>query len=519
MSRKKRTGRNRLRNVRSRHIRGASPLATAPVEPVFERLQQTAFSQPEVVRDIPELLRDESLPQLAVVRDESAMRAVLQGALFGAGTRYRVEECIIAHVRYRPHKRCLIAYLLEVRDTKKKRDILQRLSAKVLPSGLSQDMLREARRGALVASSFSDPVLHLPDLSTVVWLFPNDPRLHGLPALVDERRLEESVLANLAAKDCGPDWTVVNWHTEIAGYNPEHRCTLRAVVQVRHIVTGELRTRSYYGKAYPDDHTGRMTERRMKSLLEICSGPAAPFFVAQPLLYEEEWRILWQSGIVGTPLSELRAESSELLRLLKDAGRVVAALHSSNIECPETVQPESARERLARAGSTLSCVGYGSADLLERLIHTAPSLKTSLQGTVHRDLHLHNIISTGDGIALIDLDALGNGDPLEDLASFLAHVYSWSFLRGLDAARIEPAVRAIVRSYAKAAPWSIGEAELRWHLAAALVFQACHCITRPEERRLATLNDLLQVAEEVSNEGSRRSSRYSLIRPAGQNPV
>ncbi len=516
MSRKKRSGRTRPLNIRSRHTRRAVSLE---VGPGFERLMEIASSRVEAVRGIPGLLLDGSLPQLEAVCDESAMRAALQRALFGTGTRYRLEECIIARIRYRPHKRCLIAYFIEVRDTKKKQGILQRLSARVLPSGLSQHVFSEARRGALVATTLSDPVLHLPDLSTVIWLFPNDPRLVGLPALTDERRLGNSVLPTLAAKDCGPDWIVLNWHTEIVGYNPEHRCTLRAVVQLRHKVTHELCTRSYYGKAYPDARTGPMTERKMKTLLEICSGPSASFIVARPLLYEEEWRILWQTGIVGTPLSELGTGSSELLRLLRDAGRAIGALHSSNLECPESVRAESARERLARAGNTLSCVEYSSTGLVERLIKTAPSLKVSPRRTVHRDLHLHNLISTDDGIALIDLDALTNGDPLEDLASFSAHLYSWSFLRGLEAPQIEPAVRAAVRAYANAVPWRIGEAEFMWHLAAALVFQACHCVTRPEERRLATLNDLLHVAEEISNGGGQRQSRYLRISTARQNPT
>ncbi len=467
----------------------------------FDLLPSTTFSPPGVESGAPKLCRDAALPQLGIVRDVSLMRSVLQRALFGGVERYRIEDCAISHIRYRPGEGCLIAYRLNIRDPIMRQTLVQRLFARVVPSGLSQDLFAKALSRAVVATPLCDPVLHLPDLGTVIWLFPNDPKLDGLPALVDESLLADSVLPHLAAEDCGEDWTVSNWHTEIVSYVPEHRCTLRAVVQLRHRTRGEFRVRTYYGKVYPDD-TGWTTLRNMARLWKTCSGPSAPFRVARTLSYMERWRTLWQSGVAGMPLSALGAGSPELLRLLKGVGRAIGALHSSNLKCPWKIQPESPGELLRRAAEVLSRTEHNSAHLVERLISGARSLKASPRATVHRDLHTNNILSTDNGIALIDLDDLANGDPLEDLARFLAHLCSWSLKRGLDLPRIEPVVSTVVRGYINAVPWSITESQFRWHLAAALIYQeACRCITRPKARRLATLNSLIRLAEQVSKGG------------------
>ncbi len=466
-------------------------------------LQATAFSRPGGASYGPELPQDEALPQLGTVRDVSMMRSVLQRALFGGVERYRIEDCAITHIRYRPGEGCSIAYRLNIRDQVTRDTVVQRLFARVVPSGLSQELFIEASSRARVATPFGDPVLHLPDLGSVIWVFPNDPKLDGLPALVDESLLADSFLPHLAAEDCGPDWSVSNWHTEVVSYVPEHRCTLRAVVQLRHKTTGEFRARTYYGKAYPDD-TGWTTLRNMARLWKTCSGPFAPFRVARMLSYMERWRILWQSGVAGMPLSALGAGSPELLRLLKGVGRAIGALHRSTLECPGRVQAEGPCELLARAAVVRSRTEHISSCLVERLISAAPSLKASPRATVHRDLHTNNILSTDDGIALIDLDDLANGDPLEDLTRFLAHLCSWSLKRGLEVPRIEPMVSTVVRSYVGAVPWSVSPSGFRWHLAAALIYQeACRCITRPKARRLATLSNLVRLAEQVSNGGAQ----------------
>ncbi len=447
--------------------------------------------------DAPHLLPDKALPQLGTVRDTSIMKHFLQRALGGAGSRYRIEDCTITYIRYWPGETCSIIYAVAVRDAATGQENVQRLFARVLPPGLSQNLFSEALRGVLAASPLCDPVIHLSDLGMVIWLFPNDPKLNGLHSLLDANWLRDSVLPRLAAKDYGPDWTISTWHTEVVSYVPEHRCTLRAVVQLQHRMTGELRTRAYYGKAYPD-HTGLATKRNMDDLRRICTGPFAPFRVPRPLLYQKECRTLWQAGVAGMPLYALQAGSAELLDSLRLTGRVIAALHGSGLALKNRCRPESPLDLLARASEILSHAEHDATSLPERLAGAARRPGISSCATVHRDLHLNNILSTHEGITLIDLDDIAVGDPVEDIARFIAHLCSLSMSRGLESQQIEPMIRAVVQSYCSAAPWRIDEGEFRWHLAAALIYQqACRCVTRPRKRRLANLNKIIRLAERI----------------------
>ena len=453
-----------------------------------------------IVQDV---LRDSALPQLGAVRDESVMTDALERALFGAGASFRIENCTIAYIRYKPGKSCLIHYRVLIRDVKTGEAHLQRLAAKALPPVQSGDAYRNARKRDLVLSPLSDPVHHLPDLGLVVWLFPNDSKLEGLPALVDKRRLGDSVLPQLSAVAAGPDWHVAGWHTEVVSYVPERRCTLRAEVRLKHRVTGESRAETFFGKAYPD-HTGRVTFRNMERLYAASGGRSVPLGVARPLLYKEESKTLWQSAVAGTQLSALEAGGPGLLRFLKDAARGIGALHTFDLECGEVSVRERPLEFLIRAGDALSRRGISCAGLVERLVADAGRLNAPPRATVHRDLHLDNIFATEEGIALIDLDSLAKGDPAQDLSSLLAHLCSWSLRKGLDGAQVEPAVWAVVRSYLDAVPWKIGEEEFRWHLAAALIYQqASRCIAKPAGWRLGILEDLVSLAERINRGGTR----------------
>ncbi len=452
---------------------------------------------------VPAVLLDTALPQLGAVRDESVMTGALERALFGTNADFRIENCTIAYIRYKPGKNCLVHYRVLIRDSRTGEAHLQRLAAKALPPGHSRDAFQNAQKRNHVTLPWCDPVHHLPDLDLVVWLFPNDARLEGLPALMDKHRLGSSVLPQLSAQAAGPDWQVAGWHSEVVSYVPERRCTLRAEVRLQHRITGEWRAETFYGKAYPD-HTGLTTFRNMMNLRDASGGCSMPISVARPLLYEEDSRILWQSAVAGTQLSAMEAGSPGLLRLLKDAARSIGALHCSVLEFEEMNFQERPLVFLARAGDALSRRGLPCAGLVERLIADAGSLRTPPQATVHRDLHLDNILATEEGIALIDLDSLAKGDPVQDLSSLLAHLCSWSLRKGLDGAQVEPAVRAVVRSYLDAVPWNLGEKEFRWHLAAALIYQqAGRCIAKPAGWRLAILEDLVRLAERIYQGGTQ----------------
>jgi Ser/Thr protein kinase RdoA (MazF antagonist) len=122
---------------------------------------------------------------------------------------------------------------------------------------------------------------------------------------------------------------------------------------------------------------------------------------------------------------------------------------------------------------------------------------------IHGDLHLKNIFVTDSKVALIDLDGLQNGDPLQDLGSFLASIYCRALIHN-EVSSAPAITAAILRGYADCVPWAVDPATLAWHTAAALIYeQALRCVTRLKARRQAVLSDIIELAASFGPERIR----------------
>jgi thiamine kinase-like enzyme len=440
---------------------------------------------------------DTALSQLNTIRDASVMRQVFADALTGC----YVHDCSLIHARYKPGKSCLVSYRVGVARRAGKPPEDQIFSARVYPAGQSSPRLAKARRAPLVKPAFGEPVFHLQHLDTIVWAFPNDRKLFGLPALLDRKRVTDQVLQKLLAGGCRQDIRAVD--IAVVQYVPEHGCTVRLVAQA-----ANGRCLEAYGKTYPDER-GRDTYGAMEALWRSEARKKGRLHMARPLLYETDHRILWQSGVQGPMLSSFESPDPQFLFALTKAASTIAALHSTVVTGLDCVRLDDLLPRLREAEQRLQRSGLVDVNRLSALVEAmakqAPSLPVGPICTLHGDLHWKNVLLTEFGAALIDFDNLRAGDPVQDLAGFIASTCARGIVHQLPQSFIAQMVQAVVCEYRRNASWKVSTSALRWHIAAGLMLEQMErTLVRLKERRLANLSALFGFAEDVFHQISLR---------------
>jgi aminoglycoside phosphotransferase len=408
-----------------------------------------------------------------VVHDLAAMREHFAAAM----PHCRVDECALLNVRHKPGKRLLASYRLRVNAS------TSQLVYAALYSERSAAHFAKAQKQPLVAPAFGDPVFHLPDIGAVVWSFPNDRKLIGLPALVDATRLAE--IARALVNGSGPVSSVSH---QVVHYIPEHGCTLRVTAEAAGA------PRSFYGKAYADE-AGQTTWENMRALWR--SGAVR---MAQPLAYDPDARILWQAAVEGVTLADAGPACLDIFPALAAAARSIAALHATPIPGLNSAGASVAAEAAAAAERLSLAMPHRAREIeafARALTERAAGLEPRPLATVHGDLHWDNVVySRGAPAGLIDLDNLRAGDPLRDLGSFLASTCVRCLLDDAPAPRIAAMTEAVLAAYVHASPWPVERPVLNCYTAAALFSEQAHrAVVRMKRERLARLDTILDMAE------------------------
>src|SRR5262249_54283040 len=145
------------------------------------------------------------------------------------------------------------------------------------------------------------PCRHVPALDSIVWAFPNDPRMPHLSRVTDPRQVRELLPYDAWAARGPADLRDVR--VTVVRYKPEYRCTARYdLAWSRGAVT-------LYGKCYRDELWPGVEAR----LAAMTARTDPPGFVAAPMLgLASAVFTVWQGAVAGTPVSEcLGLESAE----------------------------------------------------------------------------------------------------------------------------------------------------------------------------------------------------------------
>jgi hypothetical protein len=208
-------------------------------------------------------------------------------------------------------------------------------------------------------------------------------------------------------------------------------------------VPGEVAEWRVIGKVLPAG-AGEALDAGMRALWAhgFARGAADGIGIPEPLAYLPALSMHLQEDVGGTSIRNLVKRGAEALQF-RIAARALAKLHGCGISAGPVRGVEALLLRchprhpfLGLAFPELAAVVDDVVDRARALEQRWPSMPVT---PVHGDFHLGQVHVDGDRAWLVDLDALGFGDPASDVGNLLV------FLD--DKVRREPAIRPMVEAF------------------------------------------------------------------------
>ena len=257
----------------------------------------------------------------------------------------------------------------------------------------------------------------LPELSAVMIPAALDPGLPSLAEALDRQAMKrrlKPVVQNLL----GPEPVVLTGvRPRLISHAPGARATIRYRLWVADAWGTPVREISVIGKL----NAHRELARTMADNHALWECAADRFQQARPLGTIQSLGLSLQTMIEGERLNE-HATSDRFPGFLRDVGHALAAFHRAPLPLERMRDPQREIASLSNRGRLLSAVTREPArvDRLAGGLAEAVSAHCRVTGPVHGDFHHANVMVNDSGIALIDFDEMGLGDPALDVGRFLA---------------------------------------------------------------------------------------------------
>ncbi len=374
--------------------------------------------------------QDPALGALEAVLRDGVMSEVLGRHLPDcASGAFRVETCRLIWVLYKPDRYCLARYELTLRDAETGSTV--RTLAKVIrmhraerAEKLWSDPLLD-RLVERAARLHPDPPVgraaYVPQMQAIVQLYPVDTELPALVRAVSSSEMRR-VLREMLPEGTGS--ALRECRAELVRYKSK-RATLRYRLRGAEVDT-------VYGKLRHDDRGATLFE-----IGRALRGAGVP--TPAPLAYLPDLRMLVYAEAPGTLLAELRGKSTEFEAWLAPVAEALARLHATRVAGLPAYSPRRGAEGVLAAGRA---IGTALPDLAAEVDRLATSLAADL-GTVagpgtttHGDFSDNQVLVSDAGVALLDFDTVGLGNPLFDVGNFLAQLSARLPPGAADAARV-----------------------------------------------------------------------------------
>jgi Phosphotransferase enzyme family len=438
-------------------------------------------------------------PEFTRLLDAEQVATLLQAELPDCKSgNWQITRCSIQHPRYKTylnpasrHKAFLaVAYHLEGINLKTKRFDNRIVYVKAYLGKRSFTEYEQAC--AALAKADQSALLHLADYGMVLWCFPYDSQLPSLPKLLDENAMQGYFSEGLLADK--PDTVAI----KIINYRPEIRCTCRYDIT---FATGQNST--LYGKNFADNNGAEIYQRQLTlsqsnqasfTNKHLSSG----FTIAKPLSYDADIHTIWLEGLAGSPLlAMLNGDNAK--PILKQIAKNIAAFHTGYLpNLPALTELDLLAEIKKKAAKL--CLAYpNNADHLQRIIQHLDEQFATLpvvpDGLLHADFHIQQLSQCEDGsIALFDFDELAIGNPLVDVANFVADLYRHQ----LGVEFTHNLARAFFADYQHFSQTSLNVSHFVWHLQIQLITRAYRAYLQQKPDQHDVMSQMLQIAQDIT---------------------
>lgn len=437
---------------------------------------------------------DPALPHLARALDSATMGSVFAGLLAGK----TLLSCAVERVKYRPQRNCSISYRLRLLDREGRR-FEQLVTARVCSGGDSLRRYQQALARSALRSAAGPSLSHVAALDMVAFWLPNDAKLGATALLLDDEAMRRDVLpAVVAALTAGRD-TLLHHRATLMQLVPELRLCARVDLQLR------AGTATVYAKA-DIERGGAATLVVMQALYDSPARVQGRLCMPQPLLWQADTGLHWQTAVAGRVLQEVHAEVAP--HIAAAVATQLAALHATPVAGLPALGAATLAQQVDDSAALLARVEPAWRQRLQTLAAWlqagVPALAEEPHVTLHGDLHLNNILVDGPRLALIDFDSVCSGPAAIELGGWIADMLYRCALQGSGPRRAAPSCRAFLASYAQAANQPLVAAPLlAWSAVHALLCKrACRCVANLKPGRYAVVPALLAMAEAIAQRGS-----------------
>jgi aminoglycoside phosphotransferase (APT) family kinase protein len=446
---------------------------------------------------------DAVFPQLRLVTDAHAMKEVFQREFPGfSDGRLELRSVTLMQVRYEPGKKCHLCYRLKVKNLATGNVRRPTCFAIVEPNGEAEAQYAKAQRQIHFQPKLLPAVHFLPELNMILWGYPNDPKLKHLHRLINRNSFKELLQGFWNALHLPPQAKLTRIITRRIKYVPRDRCTLRH----RLYFDGAERL-VIFSKMLNQKTSGELIFKTMQTLWNAPVCQSGAFLIPEPLFFSREMNTIFVRGLKGKNADDHLAEL-DLNRVAAEVGAGLAGIHQCRIDgLPE----QGDAHVMSQMGEAEEILGKFEASyrprvaaLTKTLRDRHPQLPPLAAAPIHSAFRLSQFLIVEGKLALIDFDDFILGNPIADVASFVAHLLYLPLKGELSPERSRAAIREFCRSYAAAAPWGLPNEVFVWQSAAHLLGkQAKKCIRLAKENHAEKVQQLLSLAAAVL-EGKER---------------
>jgi len=456
--------------------------------------------------------QDEHLPYLAPALNARAMKPALQEFFRREYPErgLRVEAVDLGKVYHKPGKDCEITYGVRCRDNENK------IYAMWFQAKMSASLKeRAAAPRTWPGCGFWKPVHVWPEMDMVLYTFPYDRKLPYLGQLLEPAWVKQQVEANVAGFGLSAGVKCQHVTVEKIKYMPGKRCVLRY-----EILFDEQQRRIFYGKTY-DDAQGRHV---FQALQKICASPACHdgrLNVPAPVAYLETANTVWQQAWEGEDFNNMMQKTGwanfQQTDFPPQIATMLAALHGiviSEVALRRGHSPPAVLLNACDDASDIAPFAPERREMLTAFTRTLESAMTLFESpapetTIHGSFKLAQLLCREhpDGrrqLALIDFDSIASGDPLYDVAEFVASVAFLQVSDEIPAAWLNESIEIFLTSYERQVPWVCERWRLAWYVTAFLLGKIHSALKRREPNGVKNMARAFALVEEWINILTRR---------------
>lgn len=321
------------------------------------------------------------------------------------------------------------------------------------------------------------PQAYWDDMGMSLTAFPYDPALPQLPALLDPATVCAQAQPLAPLFGLSPEWACVAATIHQLKYMPRKRVVLRYDLRWQ-APSGEQTERTVYSKTYSDDESSAIYAA-LDQLWLATEG--AQLVVPRPLAHWQPIGTIWQAAWPGQNLGDVigtmaAANDAGWLAYLPTVATGLAALHQHDFATTELRQMPSLTAVLTNVHGDQQDI----TDFFGKPVPAVDTIVTWLETThaqlaadptipqtpIHGTFKMAQILVNGNAAAVVDFDSVAEGDPLYDVAEFVASLLVLNLKRDVATEQMVEAVAVFMQAYQTAVSWPCSPLRIRWYATA-----------------------------------------------------